>query len=128
MVCEECGRHYRRKTIHSCIVWICETFNTQGKRFCASKQVPEETLKKVTAEALGTEEFDPVSLERVDSILVCNGNRLVFRLKDGAELSHQWKDRSRSQSWTPEMKEAARQKSLEMRKQHAQNNDDSSNH
>lgn len=128
MVCEQCGRHYRRKTITSGIVWICETFNTQGKRFCASKQVPEETLKKVTAEALGTEEFDLVSLERVDSILVCNGNRLVFRLKDGTELSCQWKDRSRSQSWTPEMKEAARQKSLERRKQHAQNNDDSGNH
>lgn len=128
MVCEQCGKHYRRKTITSGIVWICETFNTHGKRFCASKQVPEETLKKVTAEALGTEEFDPVSLERVDSILVCNENRLVFRLKDGTELSRQWKDRSRSQSWTPEMKEAARQKSLERRKLHAQNHDDSGNH
>ena len=67
-------------------------------------------------------------VERVDSILVCNENRLVFRLKDGTELSRQWKDRSRSQSWTPEMKEAARQKSLERRKQHAQNHDDSGNH
>ena len=50
--CGVCGKNYRRKTSKTGFVWICATFNTKGKKFCASKQIPEETLKSVCAEAL----------------------------------------------------------------------------
>ena len=40
-----------------------------------------------------------------------DGNRLVFR--SGGETARRWKDRSRSESWTPEKREAARRKALE---------------
>lgn len=116
MVCAVCGKNYRRKVITSGVVWICETFDRIGKAACASKQVPEETLKGAAAKAMGMEEFvEAVFRERVESILVCNGNKLVFRFRDGTETTLHWQDRSRGQSWTEKMKETARQRALERR-------------
>ena len=46
-----------------------------------------------------------------------DGNRLVFRFKNGEETVKRWKDRSRAESWTQEMREAARQKALERSRQ-----------
>ena len=116
MVCAECGKHYRRKVVKSGVVWICETFDHAGKFACASKQIPEETLNRVTAKAMEMDEFaESVFRERVERILVCNGNNLVFRFRDGTETTLHWQDRSRSQSWTEEMKKAARQRALERR-------------
>ena len=119
MVCEICGKNYRRKITATGPVWVCGTFNTKGKAYCASKQIPESTLQQVTAEVLETTVFEPDSLRRVSSILVCRGNRLTFRFHNGAEITRQWKDRSRSESWTDEMKAAARQKALERRNNNA---------
>ena len=116
MVCAVCGKHYRRKVVKSGVVWICETFDHVGKFACASKQIPEVTLKVISARAMEIEEFtESIFRDRVESILVCNGNKLVFRFRDGTETTQHWKDRSRSQSWTDEMKEAARQRALERR-------------
>ena len=87
-----------------------------GKAACASKQIPEETLQTVTAEVLGQTGFSEDLLRRlIKSIVVCNGNVLIFRFYDGTEITRTWQDRSRSQSWTDEMKAAARQKALERR-------------
>ena len=38
------------------------------------------------------------------------GNTLRFRLFDGTESVIRWQDKSRRDSWTPEMKEKAREK------------------
>lgn len=46
----------------------------------------------------------------LDSILVQNGNRLVFKLKNGTEKTAVWQDRSRSESWTLEMRKKAGEK------------------
>lgn len=120
LVCDNCGKNYRRKTTKTGIVWVCSTFNTQGKAACPSKQIPEETLQAVTADVLGQSDFTENLLRSmISSIRVCNGNVLVFRFCNGSEVSRKWKDRSRSQSWTPEMKEAARQKTLERRNHNA---------
>lgn len=87
---------------------------------CASKQIPEETLQTVTAEVLGQAGFSESLLRRlIKSVLVCNGNVLIFRFFDGTEITRTWQDRSRSQSWTDEMKAAARQKALERRNPNA---------
>ena len=119
MVCGICGKNYRRKVTKTGPVWICATFNTLGKEHCASKQIPEETLQRVTADVLGTATFDPDSLSQISGILVQQGNRLTFRFHNGTEITRQWKDRSRSESWTDEMKAAARQKALERRNNNA---------
>ena len=119
MVCEICGKNYRRKITKTGPVWICATFNTLGKECCASKQIPESTLQQVTAEVLGTAVFDPDRLNQISSILVHQGNKVTFRFHNGTEIIRQWKDRSRSESWTDEMKAAARQKALERRNNNA---------
>ena len=74
-----------------------------GKEFCkASKKIPEETLTAF-AEGLG-------GMDRITGILVPAPNKLTFLLADGTTAEREWKDRSRAESWTEEMREEARQK------------------
>lgn len=112
LICDGCGKHYRRKKTKVRVVWICSTFNTMGKSYCqTSKQIPEETLMAVTAEVLGLQSFDEHIFEAtVKRIQVGSNNSLCFHFRDGRTATAIWADRSRAESWTPEMKEAARQK------------------
>jgi DNA invertase Pin-like site-specific DNA recombinase len=120
MTCANCGKKYRRKIVTQGPVWICSTYNTKGKGACASKQIPEDILLTVTARVLGTDTVTAELVqEQLSGITVADGNELNFHFRDGRTISHRWQDRSRSESWTPEMKEAARQKALEWRKQNA---------
>ena len=43
-------------------------------------------------------------------------NMVVFCMDDGSEIVKRWTDRSRAESWTPEMKEKARQRALQARR------------
>lgn len=74
----------------------------------------------ITADVLGMANFTEELLRKlIKNISVCNGNVLIFRFFNGTEIKRQWKDRSRSQSWTDEMRAAARQKTLERRNHNA---------
>ncbi|HRS65806.1 MAG TPA: recombinase family protein [Spirochaetia bacterium] len=109
--CGVCGKNYRRKTSKTGFVWICATFNTKGKKFCASKQIPEETLKAVCAEALGTGSFDDDTFAAsIDFITALPDNVLEFHFKDGQTTAVRWQDRSRRESWTDDKRQAAREK------------------
>lgn len=120
LVCDNCGKNYRRKVTKTGPVWICDTFNSLGKAACASKQIPEPTLQQVTADVLGQKDFTHEWLcDKIQHIRVCDNNTLIFCFKDGSEVTRKWKDRSRSESWTDEMRAAARQKTLERSKQNA---------
>ena len=120
LVCDNCGKNYRRKVTKTGPVWICDTFNSLGKAACASKQIPEPTLQQVTADVLGQNDFTHEWLcSQIQHIRVCNDNTLIFCFKDGSEVTRKWKDRSRSESWTDEMRAAARQKTLERSKLNA---------
>lgn len=113
LVCGICGKHYRRKTTAARIVWICSTYNSVGKSACASKQVPESVLIAAAAEILDIPVFDEETFKnKVSKITVYKGNILIFRLVNGTEKTYVWKDRSRRESWTDEMREAARQKAI----------------
>lgn len=107
--CQYCKKHYRRKTTTSRIVWICTTFNTKGKRFCpTAKQIPETTLIDVCCDILGLQTFDEnVFSDRIRKIAVPGPNKLVFHFTDGTTKRAQWEDRSRSASWTDEMRRTA---------------------
>jgi hypothetical protein len=116
--CGTCGAAYKRKHTHAGekydkIVWICSTFNVLGRDECDSQQIPEDILIDKTLEALCCDEFDEIALRTcIEEIRVPEHNRLVFVFADGHEVSVDWKSPSRSESWTPEMKEAARQQTL----------------
>ena len=120
LVCDLCGKNYRRKTTHSGITWICGTFNTLGKAACASKQIPEDTLQKITEDVLGKSCFTSEQLRKeIACIRICSGNVLKYCFRDGTVITRVWQDRSRSESWTDEKKEAARQRELERRNRNA---------
>lgn len=89
---------------------------TAGKIACPSKQIPEEELYKITAEVLGVPVTDVNTFfSRITAIRAENDHTLVFTLADGTQTVKRWQSRSRRNSWTPDMKEAARQRELERR-------------
>ena len=103
IVCGTCGKHYRRKTTVSGVIWVCTTYNTHGKKACASKAIPESILYDLTAD---------IPLGDLTAIRAEKDNTLVFCFKNGERTVKQWQDRSRRESWTEEMKEKARQQAL----------------
>ncbi|MDD4690376.1 MAG: recombinase family protein, partial [Eubacteriales bacterium] len=73
----------------------------------------EEILKQAAADVLGVDCFDEGEfLQRVDHIEACPNKLLSFVFKGGRTADCYWKDRSRSESWTPQMKDKARQNAL----------------
>lgn len=121
LVCGVCGGNFHRKVTHGGPVWTCGKFNRFGKSACASKRLHEDILMSTTATALSQATFDePAFRDRVDRIQACNDNVLIYRFKDGTETTVKWNDKPRSQSWTEEMKEAARQRTFERKKQQCQ--------
>ena len=105
------GKNYRRKTTSTGITWACAIYNTKGKKYCASKQIPEETLKAVTADMLEFCTFnEDAFVERVAFITALPDNVLEYNFTNGHTAQATWKDRSRSKSWTEEMRQAAAEK------------------
>lgn len=114
LVCAGCGKRYRRKITKTGPTWICPTYNIMGKDACPSKRVPESILMNMAAEAMEMAAFDlDAFLSKITEVRVENGNRLVFLHSDGTQTVKRWQDRSRADSWTEEMKEAARRRERE---------------
>lgn len=113
--CSCCGKNYRRKTTPYNIVWCCSTYNSKGKKYCPdSKVIPEETLKRAVTDILKTDGFSDEAFQmQVCTIEAHPGNLLRFIFIDGSTTDYVWKDRSRSESWTDEMKAAAAKKAKE---------------
>ena len=106
--CSHCGKTYRRRTTVSMVSWQCATFLREGKADCPAKQIPETTLMKVSAEVLGLADFDAtIFTAHITEIQVPEANKMVFVLRNGERIERVWKDRSRSESWTDEMRHAA---------------------
>ena len=101
ITCAVCGKKFRRKKRKRDAVWVCDNKNMHGKDACASKQIPESVLLQICAVC---------SPKTVSSIKAGDGNRIQLLFSDGTELQTVWKDRSRRDSWTPEMKQKAREK------------------
>lgn len=106
IICDHCGKHYRRKVTHGGPVWICPTYNSLGPAACPSKAIPERVL----------EDIDTSNLSAVRTM---DDNTLVLQWSDGSEVVKRWQDRSRSESWTPEMRSAASRRAKERNANHA---------
>lgn len=101
ILCEQCGKRYKRKIVQGRLYWQCSTFLHEGRDACPAQQIPERILDGFTAELGG--------MGNIAEIIIPEPNRLVFRLVSGAEVEREWSI-SRRDSWTDEMKEAARQR------------------
>ena len=116
LVCGNCGKHYVRKTTATGAVWICPTYSTKGKAACSSKRIPEDTLAAATLEVVGNlDDLDG----KITAVTAYNDNTLEFTLADGTVTVKRWQDRSRAESWTPEMRAAAAEKTRERKRRYA---------
>lgn len=115
--CGLCGSTYKRVTCRGKHFWNCTTFQTKGKAECPAKKIPAETLESLTCEVLGTEVLDPDMVRsKITMIRAEKNNVAVFCMDNGPEIVKRWKDHSRAESWSPEMKEQARQRALQTRR------------
>ena len=109
--CAKCGKNYKRGRHGDRVFWNCSTYLTKGSKFCRCSQIPEPLLYSITTEVLGLEEFDPDIFEsKITVIEAHDDNTLVFCFTDGTQTVKRWQHRSRAESWTPEMREKARQR------------------
>ena len=104
--CSICGKSYHHKTTKYTKKWMCQTFNREGKSHCASKAVPASEMDRLVYEVVGDD------IPKIKEIIVYPNNTLLFNLNDGSSITKTWNDISRSNSWTDEMKEEARKRSL----------------
>lgn len=104
--CGCCGKRYRRKKTNSGAKWVCSRYNSEGKKACPSKMIPEDKLYDMASE---------IDLENTERIVANDGNIVEFHMTDGGVIVKHWKDRSRAESWTDEMKATASRKEKERR-------------
>lgn len=116
IVCGGCGKHYKRKATPYGAYWQCRAYLVYGKDICSAKRIPEDTLYVLIAEVLGIPQFDADAFRtRVRELRVLEGNRISFIMRDGVEVEAVWRDKSRKDSWTPEMRQQARERMLTRR-------------
>ena len=116
--CGLCNTPYRKRIANSSShpknVWICGRYFDFGKSACPSHQVPEKILIDKTKEILNVDVLTrEIILEKIAEITVTDHFHLRYALKDGSVHYVVWEHKSRKESWTPEMKEKARQKALQ---------------
>ncbi len=108
--CGNCGKPYKFRKGSYTTFYMCTTFEQQGKKYCPSRRIREDALIKATNGVMGYGEFDEKDLRsKVDFIEAFGGNRLVYHFKDGTAKEAFWEEPRRSDGWTPEMREKARQ-------------------
>lgn len=98
IICGGCGRNLCHSSngrgVNKHRVWICGGRDKRTGANCTMLQIPEPTLMKVTAEALGIAEFDgDVFTERIEKIMALDGRQLTFVFKDGTEADIKWEKR-----------------------------------
>ena len=115
--CPFCGQAYKRVTSNGTVGWNCSTYQDNGKRYCHGKKIPEAVLKALVADVLELPCYEAPEMEaQIDHIEVPADNHLTFFLKNSRIEERIWKDRSRRESWTPEMKEKARQNAMKRKR------------
>jgi DNA invertase Pin-like site-specific DNA recombinase len=111
--CGVCDRGYSHKRTPHNDIWKCSYALKRGIEACHSKQVPTKILIEASNHILRKQEFDEWFFKsKVDFILVMQNRKLVFQMRDGTSEEYLWEEKSRSESWTPEMREQARIKEL----------------
>ena len=110
--CGCCGWRYRRKKNYKKYVWKCGAYSINGPETCQSKQIPDSILHELA------EGFD----KPIKQIIVMPENNVKFIFDDNTEIIKHWIQPSRADSWNDEMKEKARQKTMERNFNNAKGN------
>ena len=122
--CAKCGQNLRRNTStrvsgENAHHWRCPPHSG-----CGHSGIEENLLKSISADVLDIEEFDEVVFkDSVDYISVISNSELVFKLKDGREVTRLWQLKRRQPPWSEERKISQKLKMKEAwRKKHEQQN------
>ncbi len=127
LVCDKCGKDYNRRITKNKAYWICSTYNFYGKESCPSKQIPEDILNEIVKSTLNLSSLNYETVnERLTNIIV-QDKQVKLSLKTGQEVTVPWAYQSRSASWTPEMREKARQKAMKGRNKNEKDNSNTTN-
>ena len=91
---------------------MCYIF-AERKKYCpGSKQIPESILYSLICDILKLTEFDEVVFrDNIHHIVIPKPFEVQFFFHDGTSETRHWEYPSRSESWTEEMKQAARERS-----------------
>lgn len=104
--CGCCGKNFLRKESPYRTFWACSTYQKLGVKACPCKRIDEEELINIIEQL-------EIQIDSIKEITINNDFTLYILNKDGREFYSKWKVRSRRDSWTPEMREKARQREME---------------
>lgn len=108
IACPKCGRNFKYVKTNGTPGWICPTYYEEGKAACASKKIPDATVKNLACIVIGTSEFDSTLFQSTVKKMVATGaNELTFYFTDGRVEPYTWEDRSRAESWDSTMRQQA---------------------
>ena len=113
--CGICGHTFVRRSAHGDrkSLWRCNCYIMNGKDKCDSPSVLDSEVIRLTKLVLGVNEINKDTvLSKIKEILVNADKTLTFELNGGEKITHPFNDYSRKNSWTPEMKQKARERSL----------------
>lgn len=111
--CPYCHANYHRKKINGISKWSCATSNRKGKSMCPeSKDIREDVLLAILAYQLGYKDFDEKFFAEQVDYIECFDDHITTHFYDGSIKNSKWSNPSRKDSWTDDMKEKARQRSL----------------
>jgi site-specific DNA recombinase len=112
--CGICGRAYTHKTTPYNEIWKCSLSVTKGKEACAAKQVSHNIIVESSYHILNKDRYSEAYFNsKVNWVIVMPNRTIQFQMKDGTSKEFCWKESSRSESWTPEMKEKASKRAFE---------------
>lgn len=111
--CGVCGSYYTRKRMRDKQVWVCSLSARLGQETCNAKLVPDNIIVEASNHILGIDQYDDTYFNsKVKTIIVKPNKLLEFHMKDDKIIIYHWEHPSRSKSWTLDMKEKARQRSI----------------
>ncbi len=106
IVCGLDGCNFIRCSTGTRPCWKCSRYKKGGPALCGSRQIGESELYEAINALMDEGSF----FERISKIVVYPDFRLEFIFQDGEVVKTTYRERSRKESWTPEMRKAAKER------------------
>ena len=121
--CEHCNKSIYYKRVKGGSVrelWVCRTHVEQGPKYCPTKSIRDDVLVATTREVLLQEKLikkdTPLTnalLKKLILIIIAKENQVLeYHLMNDTVIYKTWQNPPRSKSWTPEMRQKARENAL----------------
>lgn len=113
IICGFDGCNYIRCNTGTRPVWKCSRYKKGGPALCDSRQIGESELYESINNIMDETSF----FERIKQIVVYPDFRLKFVFINGEVINTTYRERSRKESWTADMKKAAGERTRKNRKE-----------